>query len=83
MMTRSAASESFAAPGDSSTGILECPHYTRPAEFRGYKVPETLVSGHHEDVRRWRRRKRNLCVLCGYNLTGNTSGVCPECGKRI
>ncbi len=34
-------------------------------------------------VRRWRRRKRNLCVLCGYNLTGNTSGVCPECGKRI
>ncbi len=34
-------------------------------------------------VRRWRRRKRNLCVHCGYNLTGNTSGVCPECGTAV
>ena len=31
-------------------------------------------------VRRWRRRKRGECVACGYNLTGNVSGVCPECG---
>jgi len=29
------------------------------------------------------RLKRNLCLQCGYNLTGNTSGVCPECGKKI
>ncbi len=34
-------------------------------------------------VCRWRRRKRNFCVLCGYNLTGNTSGVCPECGASV
>jgi hypothetical protein len=31
-------------------------------------------------VRRWRRRRRGLCVKCGYNLTGNVSGICPECG---
>lgn len=31
--------------------------------------------------RRWRRRKRGLCIRCGYNLEGNVSGVCPECGE--
>jgi hypothetical protein len=34
-------------------------------------------------VRRWRRRKRNLCVKCAYNLTANVSGVCPECGTEL
>jgi hypothetical protein len=34
-------------------------------------------------VRRWRRRRRGLCVKCGYNLTGNVSGVCPECGTAL
>ncbi len=34
-------------------------------------------------LRRHRRRKRGLCLKCGYNLTGNTSGVCPECGAKI
>jgi hypothetical protein len=34
-------------------------------------------------ARRWRRRKRGLCVKCAYDLTGNVSGVCPECGKPI
>jgi tRNA (guanine37-N1)-methyltransferase len=37
-----------------STGLLEYPQYTRPAEFRGRRVPEILVSGNHEAVRRWR-----------------------------
>lgn len=32
-------------------------------------------------LRRWRRRRRNLCIRCGYNLEGNVSGVCPECGE--
>ncbi len=36
-------------------GLLEYPHYTRPAEWQGRKVPEVLVSGHHEKVRRWRQ----------------------------
>jgi tRNA (guanine37-N1)-methyltransferase len=38
-----------------SAGLLEYPQYTRPAEFRGVGVPDILVSGHHEAVRRWRR----------------------------
>ena len=46
--------------GPSSTcvsgGLLDYPHYTRPADFRGLKVPEVLVSGNHDDIRRWRRR---------------------------
>jgi len=40
-----------------SGGLLDYPHYTRPAEFRGMKVPEVLVSGNHEQIRRWRRRE--------------------------
>ena len=38
-----------------SAGLLEYPQFTRPAEFRGQGVPDVLVSGHHEQVRRWRR----------------------------
>jgi tRNA (guanine37-N1)-methyltransferase len=46
----SAVEESFAADG-----LLEYPHYTRPAEWNGLRVPEVLLSGHHADVARWRR----------------------------
>lgn len=38
-------------------GILDYPHYTRPQTFRGWEVPEVLVSGNHEEIRRWRRKK--------------------------
>lgn len=38
-------------------GILDCPHYTRPAEFRGSTVPELLIRGNHEEIRRWRRKR--------------------------
>ncbi len=38
-------------------GLLEYPHYTRPAEFEGLKVPEVLLSGHHESIRQWRREE--------------------------
>ncbi len=34
-------------------------------------------------IRRWGRRRRGLCVACGYNLTGNVSGLCPECGSDL
>ena len=44
----SAQQESF------SQGLLEYPHYTRPAEFRGMKVPEVLLSGHHAEIEKWR-----------------------------
>jgi len=39
-------------------GLLDYPHYTRPLEFRGMRVPEVLLSGHHEAIRRWRRAQR-------------------------
>jgi tRNA (guanine37-N1)-methyltransferase len=38
-------------------GLLDHPHYTRPAEFRGVHVPDVLLSGHHAEIRRWRRRE--------------------------
>lgn len=41
----------------SSGGLLDYPHYTRPAEFRGMAVPEVLMGGNHEQIRKWRRRK--------------------------
>ena len=41
-----------------SDGLLEYPQYTRPAEFRGKKVPDILLSGHHGEVARWRRQQR-------------------------
>jgi tRNA (guanine37-N1)-methyltransferase len=56
----SAVEESFS---DALDGGLEYPHYTRPAEWRGWSVPEVLLSGHHERIREWRReqsRQRSL-----------------------
>lgn len=40
-----------------SDGLLEYPQYTRPEEFRGKKVPEVLISGHHENIKKWREEK--------------------------
>jgi tRNA (guanine37-N1)-methyltransferase len=40
-----------------SNGLLDYPHYTRPAEFRGIGVPEALMSGNHEEIRQWRRQR--------------------------
>ena len=48
----SAVEESFSA---ALGGNPEYPHYTRPAEYRGWKVPDVLLSGHHEEIRTWRR----------------------------
>jgi tRNA (guanine37-N1)-methyltransferase len=52
--------ETQAGNGPNSTcasgGLLDYPHYTRPADFRGMAVPEVLASGNHEEIRRWRRR---------------------------
>lgn len=36
------------------TGVLDCPHYTRPEDYEGQRVPDVLLSGHHEQIRRWR-----------------------------
>jgi tRNA (guanine37-N1)-methyltransferase len=48
---QSAADDSFAG------GLLEAPQYTRPAEFRGWKVPEIILSGHHAAIADWRKRE--------------------------
>ena len=40
-----------------SSGLLEAPQYTRPAEFRGWKVPEVLLSGHHAEIAAWRKHE--------------------------
>ncbi|MEJ6400598.1 tRNA (guanosine(37)-N1)-methyltransferase TrmD [Nicoliella lavandulae] len=46
------------APGDSfSTGLLEYPQYTRPAEFRGMKVPDVLMSGNHQKIAEWKQKE--------------------------
>ena len=50
----SARDESF------SHGLLEYPHYTRPAEFRGMKAPEILLSGHHAEIEKWRGEQARL-----------------------
>ncbi|MFM2111771.1 MAG: tRNA ((1)-)-methyltransferase [Pseudomonadota bacterium] len=39
-------------------GLLDCPHYTRPEEWRGQGVPDVLLSGHHEQIERWRQQQR-------------------------
>ncbi len=43
-----------------SAGLLEYPQYTRPAEFRGMKVPEVLLSGNHAEIEKWRREQAKL-----------------------
>lgn len=49
--------ETSAVTDSFSTGLLEYPHYTRPAEFRGWKVPDILLSGHHAKVEEWRKQQ--------------------------
>jgi tRNA (guanine37-N1)-methyltransferase len=52
---RSAAFESFQETGHAE-GVLDCPHWTRPADFRGWKAPEVLLNGNHEEIRGFRQR---------------------------
>jgi tRNA (guanine37-N1)-methyltransferase len=78
----STAEESFAA------GLLEYPQYTRPAIFEGASVPPVLVSGHHEQVRRWRLREslrrtfdRRPDLLEGRTLTSEEQRLVAELGE--
>ena len=61
-------------------GLLDCPHYTRPEVYEGMPVPEVLLSGHHENIRRWRlkmslarTRKRRPDLLARRVLSGQLS----------
>jgi tRNA (guanine37-N1)-methyltransferase len=51
----SAAFDSFQESGHGE-GLLDCPHWTRPAEFRGWKAPEVLLNGNHEEIRKFRKQ---------------------------
>ena len=79
------------APGEppSSTcgsgGLLDYPHYTRPAEFRGMQVPEVLVNGNHDEIRKWRRRcalqktlRNRPDLLRGTELSREDRGVLAQ-----
>ncbi|MGG6311252.1 tRNA (guanosine(37)-N1)-methyltransferase TrmD [Paenibacillus macerans] len=68
--------ETSAVTDSFSTGLLEYPHYTRPVDFRGWKVPDILLSGHHANVADWRRKEalrrtweRRPDLLDGLELT--------------
>lgn len=56
-------SETSAIHDSFTDGLLDCPHYTRPAEFRAWRVPEVLIGGHHAEVAKWRRRAALLKTL--------------------
>jgi tRNA (guanine37-N1)-methyltransferase len=72
---RVASRRSSGLPSSAPTfrSLLDYPHYTRPAEYRGWKVPEVLIGGNHADVAKWRREKalektvRNRPELLGEN----------------
>jgi tRNA (guanine37-N1)-methyltransferase len=66
----SAAFDSFQESGHGE-GLLDCPHWTRPAEFRGWKAPEVLLNGNHEEIRKFRRNTaREKTARLRPDLTG-------------
>ena len=72
-----------------STGLLEYPHYTRPAEYRGWKVPEVLLMGNHREIEMWRRResllrtrRRRPDLLTNAALTEQEKGWLTEEGDE-
>ncbi len=76
---QSAEQDSFA------TGLLDCPHYTRPEEWQGEPVPEVLLSGHHAEIARWRRKQalgrtwlRRPDLLEGRALSGEEARLLAE-----
>jgi len=73
-----------------STGLLEHPHYTRPADFRGMKVPDTLLSGNHAFIEDWREKeslrrtlKRRPDLLENYPLTDKQKKMLEELKKTL
>ena len=80
--------EQSAADDSFSADLLEGPQYTRPAEFRGLRVPEVLLSGNHEQIRRWRHRqalertwRRRPELLDGCTLSGEDREILLELGR--
>ena len=85
----SASQDSFAA------GLLDCPHYTRPEEYEGQRVPDVLLSGNHAEIRRWRLKQalgrtweRRPDLLAMLDLDAEQQALldeyrCEHAGKRI
>lgn len=80
---RSVSEDSFAR------GLLDHPHYTRPAEFQGWKVPDVLLSGHHAEIERWRReqamartRSERPDLLGGTERDGTEQGLRQQRPER-
>lgn len=74
-------SEESAGEESFSDGLLEYPHYTRPAEFRGLKVPDMLLSGNHCEIAKWRRaRSLQKTVLIRPEILAMTSFADKERG---
>ncbi len=62
-----------------SAGLLEYPHYTRPEVFRGLKVPDVLLSGHHAEIKRWRSaRMREKTKAVRPDLLAESERICDE-----
>ncbi len=83
----SAQQDSFVA------GLLDCPHYTRPEEYEGQRVPDVLLSGHHEQIRRWRLKqalgrtwRRRPELLAGRSLSKEETQLLgqfqEQCGQE-
>ena len=71
-------------------GLLDCPHYTRPEEYAGQRVPEVLLSGNHEMIRRWRLKQslgrtleRRPDLLEGRVLTPEEEELLAECRREF
>ena len=72
------------------TGLLDCPHYTRPEMYGGKPVPEVLLSGNHEQIRRWRLKQmlgrtwlRRPDLLSRYGWTTNNNACWRNSGGNI
>ena len=81
--------EQSVAEDSFSRGLLDFPHYTRPAEVRALKVPDVLLSGHHAEIRRWRKRvavsrtlERRPDLLSGASLDDDEREVLREIVAR-
>jgi len=69
--------------------LLDYPHYTRPAEYRGHKVPDVLTSGHHGEIRKWRRQlalrrtvERRPDLVASAELDADERELLRELGKK-
>jgi tRNA (guanine37-N1)-methyltransferase len=81
---QSAAEESFVA------GLLDCPQYTRPEVYAGERVPEVLLSGHHEQIRRWRLQQalgrtwlRRPELIAARRLSGEEQKLLEEFRRQV